>query len=80
VAAQHDSRLLRHARLDAADRIPLGDADLRLDEIDASDEFGYGVLDLNARIDLDEIERVRVAIHEELHGARVVVAHGARES
>ena len=36
-------------------RAALGDADLRLDDVDAGDDFGHGVLDLDARIDLDEV-------------------------
>jgi len=41
---------------------PGGDADLRLDQIDAGGALGDGVLDLNARIHLDEVERARVPI------------------
>ena len=33
-----------------------GDADLLADEIDAGDHLGHGMLDLNARVHLDEIE------------------------
>src|SRR5206468_1312465 len=42
------------------------DPDLLLDDIDAGHHFGDGVLDLNAGIDLDEVEAA-LAIHEELH-------------
>ena len=33
-----------------------GDADLFGDEIDAGDRLGHGMLDLNARVHLDEIK------------------------
>ena len=47
----------------------LGDADLRLDDVDAGDHLGDGVLDLDARIDLDEVELAGVGIHQELDRA-----------
>ena len=53
--------------------MPCGDQDLRLDDVDAGDLFGDGVLDLNARIDFDEVELVRVAIDQELDRAGVLV-------
>ena len=56
-----------------------GDADLRLDQIDAGDALGDRVLDLNARIDLDEIELAGVGILQELDGARRAIAHRAAD-
>ena len=50
-----------------------GDAELRLDQVDAGDEFGDRVLDLDARVHLDEVE-LAVFVHEELDGAGVLVA------
>ncbi|GAA3245755.1 hypothetical protein GCM10020256_72900 [Streptomyces thermocoprophilus] len=50
-----------------------GDAQLGLDEVDVGDLLGDGVLDLDARVHLDE-DVVAVAVEEELDGARVAVA------
>ena len=66
--------LPRYAALRRADRRARGDADLRLDQIDAGDAFGNRVLDLNARIDFDEVELAGVGVLQELDGA------GARDS
>ena len=49
------------------------DAELGLDEVDAGDGFGDGVLHLDARVHLDEVE-LAVFIHEELDGAGVLIA------
>ena len=43
--------------------------DLRLDDIDAGHFLSDRVLDLDARIDLDEVERTRLGIHEEFDSA-----------
>ena len=56
-----------------ADRRALGDADLRLDDVDAGDDLGHRVLDLDARIDLDEIELAGVGIHQELDRAGAAI-------
>jgi len=40
----------------------LRDEDLRLHEVDASDHFGDGVLDLNAGIDFDEVPLLRIHV------------------
>ena len=50
-----------------------GDADLGLDEVDAGDHLGDGVLDLDARVHLDEVE-LAILVHEELDGACVAVS------
>ena len=47
----------------------LGDPDLRLDDVEAGDDLGDGVLDLDPRVDLDEVERAGVGIHQELDRA-----------
>ena len=52
---------------------PLGDEDLRLHDVDSRHLFGDGVLDLNPRIDLDEIELARVGIDQEFDRSRVLV-------
>ena len=54
------------------------DPDLLLDEVDARDHFGDGVLDLDARVDFDEVELV-IGVDEELAGAGVDVSGGLRE-
>ena len=52
---------------------PGGNPDLRLDQVHSGDELGHGMLDLNARIHLNEVHRA-VFIHQELDGPRVGVA------
>ena len=42
----------------------LGDPDLRLDNIETGRNFGNGMLDLNSRIDFDEIERAAIGIEQ----------------
>ncbi len=53
---------------------PCGDQDLALHDVDAGHLFGDRVLDLNPRIDLDEIKVSRVGVDEKLDGSRVLVA------
>src|SRR5256885_17082401 len=55
-----------------------GDAELLVHEIHARHHLGHRMLDLKARVHLEEIE-VALGVHEELDGARVDVAGGARE-
>src|SRR5258708_19107368 len=66
VAAQHDV-LLAKAQL-----LPGGDADLLLHQIDPGDHFRDRVLDLDARIHLDEIELL--VLEQELERADTAVA------
>ena len=40
-------------------RLAGGDADLRLDQVDAGDHFGHGMLDLDAGVHFDEVEIAR---------------------
>ena len=54
-------------------RLAGGDANLRLDQVDAGDHLGHRVLDLDAGVDLDEVEVV-VWIDDELDRAGVRVA------
>ena len=51
------------------------DADHLLDQIDAGDELGHRVLDLQPRIHFQEIEALSCA-GDELDGAGAIVAHG----
>ncbi len=52
----------------------LGDADLRLHDVDAGDLLGHGMLDLHPRVDLDEVEGARVDVLQELDGAGIHIA------
>ena len=56
-----------------ADMPAFGDMDLRLDDIDAGDDLGDRMLDLNARIDLDEIEFAGIDIHQEFDRAGIAI-------
>ena len=58
-------------------RLAGGDPDLLLDQVDAGDHLGDRVLDLDPRVDLDEVEVV-VGVDQELAGAGVDVAGGLR--
>ena len=69
-AAQHDRVL---AQAEVLERLARGDPHLRLHEVDVGDLLGHGVLDLDARVHLDE-DVVAVRVDEELHGAGVLVA------
>ncbi len=56
-----------------------GDGDLKLDEVEAGDLLGDWMLDLEARVDFEEIEIV-VRINEEFDGAGVDVTAGAGQA
>ena len=56
-------------------RLAGGDADLQLDQVEAGDELGDGVLDLQARVHLQEVEGA-VGTEQELDRAGVDVADG----
>ena len=58
--------------------LALDHVDLRLDDVDAGHLLGDGVLDLDARIDLDEVEAPGRGVLQELHraGADVVGRRG----
>ena len=53
--------------------VALGDKDLALDQIDAGDDFGDRVLDLDARVDLDEEEFAAIHVEQKLDRPGVVV-------
>ena len=86
MAIEADLLLSRHARarlqhpalgIDTvfalADARAFRDADLRLHDVDARHLLGDGVLDLHARVDLDEVELAGIGIHQELDRAGVGV-------
>ena len=73
VAVERDS-VLRFAAGRLGEGHALGDLDLGLDDVDPGHLLGHRVLDLDARIDLDEVELAGVGVHQELDGARAFVA------
>ena len=58
---------------------PAGDAQLAGDQVDVGDLLGDGVLDLDARIHLDE-DVMPALVEQEFHRARAAVADVAGES
>ncbi len=60
------------------ERLAGGDADHLLDEIDAGDEFGHRMLDLQPRVHFQE-EEALVLAGDEFDGAGAVVADGLGE-
>ena len=74
----------RHIGLLEADRgqrLSAGDSELGADEVDAGHFLGHGVLDLDARIRLNEGEvRFVVGIDQELEGAQAAVVVGRRQA
>jgi hypothetical protein len=76
MAVEAQVLLARHPAFRRADDRPLGDADLRLDDIDSGHHLAHGMLYLDARVYLDEVDRAAVDIHEEFRGAGVAVVRG----
>ncbi len=72
--------LLRQIERRLVELGPLRDQDLRAHDVDARHHLGHRVLDLNARVDLDEVPLLRVRIHQELDrpGVHVVRLAGDR--
>ena len=66
------ARQLHVALLDG-ERLAGGDADHLLDQVDAGDELGHGMLDLQPRVHLEKVEAL-VLRGDELDGAGRVVA------
>ena len=56
-----------------------GEADHPLDKINARDLLGHAMLDLQARVHFEEIERAAVRIEDELDGACRAIADGLAE-
>ena len=77
-AALLDLRLTADADLGIGQAITLGDAQLRLHQVTPRDRLGHRVLDLDARVDLDEVVGA-VLGDQELDGARVGVADVTRD-
>ena len=74
VTAQRDVALRRAGVVLAVpDGSAFGDADLGPHQVDAGHLLGDGVLHLDARVDLDEMEAPGVEIVQELHRARVEI-------
>ena len=67
--------LLRNAARFFADLRAIGDADLRLDEVDVGHGLGDRVFHLDARIHFDEVELAGLGVLQEFHGAGVAVFH-----
>ena len=64
-------------RTDVRERLALGDAQLQLDQVEARDQLGDGVLDLQPGVHLEE-EELPVAVEDELDGAGADVADRGR--
>ncbi len=79
MAVHPDPGLLGDAGFRLADAVTLGDADLRLDDVDPGNLFGHRMLDLDARIDLDEIELAGIGVHQELDGTGMGVIGGVSQ-
>ena len=76
VSASMHGRLRAQADLGIIQRRSLGDQKLALHDVDSGDFLGHRVLDLNTRIDLDEIELVRVAVDQKFDSTGIFVLHG----
>ena len=74
-APQHDRVL---GEPEVGQRLAGGDPQLRLHQVDVGDLLGHGVLDLDARVHLDE-DVVALGVEQELHRAGVAVADLLRE-
>ena len=72
MAVKLDILLPRGARC-LGQGLALGDQDLRAHDVDAGHLLGDGVFDLDARIDLDEVETLGLHIHQELDRAGAFV-------
>ena len=72
-AVAGDVFLALDADLWVGERMALGDEDLRPDDVDVRDGLGDRVLDLDARVDFDEIEVLLILVGEEFDCAGVDV-------
>ena len=77
---ERDVALLGKRKRRRVQRMPLGDADLGLHQVDSGDHFGDGVLDLDARVDFDEVPAVGVGVEQKFERAGVAVAGLFRQS
>ncbi len=71
-AVEPDVLLALDADFGVGELVPLGHPDLRLHQVASGDHLGNRVLDLDARIGLDEVE-VLVLVHQEFDGAGIDV-------
>ena len=69
----------RPARRRAAGASPAGQPHHPLDEVDAGDLLGDAVLDLEAGVDLEEVELAGARVEDELDGAGRPVARGGAQ-
>src|SRR5690606_9200924 len=76
VTVQPDVLLLGYAAVRCPDARPLRDADLRPDDVDPRHRLGHRMLDLDPRLDLDEIEFACIRILQELDRARAQLVVG----
>ena len=76
-AVRRDLILRRQADRRAIEPFALRHQNLRSHHVDAGHFLRDGVLDLNPRVDLDEVQVVGVRVDEELDRPRVVVVDGA---
>ena len=67
-----------HVALGVRQLLARGDADLRPHQVDAGDQFGHRMLDLDAGVHLDEVELA--VLVQELQRARAAVADRAHAS
>ena len=70
----------RGGEADVGQAVAGGQADLGLDEVDAGDLLGDGVLHLQAGVGLDEGELAALRIQQELDGAQGAVADGGGDA
>ncbi len=71
--------MLRNAHFLGMQAMPLSDQDLATHNIDTSDHFSDGVLDLNARVHLDKEPLVSIQVVKEFNRARAVIANRLRD-
>ena len=77
IAAHGDAFLVRQIDAAVGEGRALRNQNLGLDDIDTRGHFGNRMLDLDARIDFDEVELVGVHIEQKLDGPRADVTDAA---
>ena len=73
VTVARDFLLRRDAHFGVVHRLAAGDQNLRAHEINTGDDFRHGVLDLDARVHLDEEPFLGILVVEKFHGPGIVV-------
>src|SRR5207248_1395226 len=79
-ATGFDLVLLRNVQRGVVEVMTLRDHDLRLDDVRASHHLGDGVLDLDARVDLDEKKLVAIDVVKKLYRASVAIVGAFAEA